>query len=420
MYEAPAHLLKLRLQLEEEAVLLCSLAERTADQVERLRWLCGPEGMDWLRFWEKASEQQVVPLVAQVLTTPPVASFLGGATLQEARTARLRVMFYNMAVHTELQQIVGILHTRGIAAVPLKGTSLAKRLYRSLDARQTHDIDILIQESEIRAANSALREIGYAPLDADTTVREEHSFHGTPLTRQGPAANLMVELHFKLTDPRFVNVDYSQLWQRILAASSDEEPLRTLPSEELLLFLALHLPKHETMLRLVADIDRLVRLEGSTLDWPWTLQLAKRWHVLGMLYFALHSSQRLLGTPVPPSVMQQLKPAIWRRAAVGLLAGPQAILRPPDSHNLSYNRFRLAYCAMLWPNRRSVEAYVHYVFPPLAERHRGIWMRATQSTQRLAHGFAWTGMALGSSLKDRWPNVKGEIRSRHQITSEQV
>ncbi|MBI4507064.1 MAG: nucleotidyltransferase family protein, partial [Chloroflexi bacterium] len=257
------------------------------------------------------------------------------------------------------------------------------------------------------AARAVLRDMGYVPGQPASPGIEEHSFHGVPLVRHEGGSTFVVELHWQLNNPQFVTIDYTRLWRRILAAGSDRAPLRPLPAEELLLFLSLHLAKHENgVLRLLADVDRLVRREAAALDWPYAVALARHWSVAGLLYFALQRAQALLDTPLPGWVLPHLAPAPWRRALVGLLAGPSAILRPlPDEH-LHYNRFRLAYCIMLDPPNRAVAAYRHYLFAPAASRSSGVLLGTVDCARRLARGLAWTGLVLGSALVDRWPSMQ--------------
>ncbi|MBI4507093.1 MAG: nucleotidyltransferase family protein [Chloroflexi bacterium] len=377
--------------------------DQATDQAERLPH---DQRLTWQRLWREAAHQQVLPLVARTLAGAAVAAALPPAVVQYAKGLRLRTMLHNMAVHAELGRIGARLHVHGIPAAPLKGSHLAERLYHALDARQVGDIDLLVPESDVEAARAVLLELGYAPFASVSHGIEEHTFHGVPFLRQDPSASFVVELHWGLSNPRFVTIDYARLWQRVLAGSSDRAPLRPLPGEETLLFLSLHLAKHETgVLRLLADIDRLLRREGPALDWPYVLALARRWQVTGLVYFALHHAQRLYATPVPEWALQELRPATWRRALVGVLAGPQAILHaavPERLEYLRYHRFRLAYCAMLTPFRRFLDAYQFYLFPPLAHRQPGLFRRAIGSAERVGRGIAWTGLAFANSLAESW------------------
>jgi hypothetical protein len=391
----------LRLRPEEEAVVLCTLDERNPAQQERLADLVHGDRLDWQRFWDQASLQQVSPVVARTLTGPSLAEATPGHAIDTAKTVRLQTVGRSLALHSELHRIGSAMRARNIPVTPLKGTHLAERLHHALDGRQSGDIDVLVQESDLEAARAVLRQMGYEWSTGVTAGIEDHPFHGVPFVRHGPTCTFVVELHWGLSDPRFITVDYDQLWRRILAQTGSEATLRPLPNEELLVFLALHLPKHDLgVLRLLADIDRLVRLEGATLEWDYVISLAQRWNVAGLLYFALDRSKGFLETPVPGAVIAALRPAAWRRALVGLLAGPQVVVRPPASAHLRSNRSRLAYCAMLSPARRAFDGYFHYLFEPYTFRKAGPLWGPIGKIEGLARGVSWTGWIIASALAE--------------------
>lgn len=391
-----------RRQSLEAALLLCVSARRDAEHVARLRALLGSAQLDWAALWLLAEEQQVQPLVARAVSGDALAAVVPEEARRTAEASRLQIMLYNMSIDAELQRIGELLHGRGIPATPLKGTALAQRLYGALDARRCGDIDILVPEADREAAWDLLRAAGYQPAVTVKPGVKAHPFHAVPLVREAAGITFAVELHWNLNDPRFVTVDYRDLWRRTLAAGRPHHRLSPLPTEEMLLFLALHLPKHDTgLMRLLADIDRLVRQEEEHVDWASLLALAGRWRATGLLSFALHLAATLLDTPVPEPVLRQLRPPRWRRWGIDLLAGPRAVLRPPAGAHLRFNRSRLAYCAMLTPLSRVALAYWCYILMPPADYGSGFPTRVAGFARRLGHGLAWTGLALATALGDR-------------------
>ncbi|HEX5501674.1 MAG TPA: nucleotidyltransferase family protein [Thermomicrobiales bacterium] len=336
----------LRLGPEEEALLLAVRAVLGPAERARLSRLLGEGRADWRRLWRLAVEQQVLPLVARTLTDLAATVPLPASIVQAARGTRLQTTLANLPLHHELVRIGELFAARGLPVTPLKGTHLAERLYGGLDARWCGDIDILVPEDARPAARAALGAAGYAPSPSPSPGELRHTFHDIPFVRRQAGRTFVVELHTRLSNPRFVSIAYPALWRRILG---DDAPpgLRPLPAEELLVFLALHLAKHDLgKLRLLADVDRLVRREAA-LDWPGVLALAANWRAAHLTYFALAHARLLFGTPAPPAALRALAPPAWRRRLVGALAGPRAILSPPSSPFWHYRRSRLAYGAML-------------------------------------------------------------------------
>ena len=397
---------------ELEALVLCSLAARSPLHDQRLAEILSG-GFDWGRFWDEAGTQQVQPLVARELAGTWLNAIVPPDLARAAREARLQTIGYNLAVHGELQSIGRALRARGIDVAPLKGTHLAQRLFGALDARRVGDIDILVPEERLEDARAVLFDLGYGRRSGASVGIEEHSFHGVPYIRVGPNCSFVVELHWGLNNPRFVSVEYAGLWRRIREAAPAGAALMPLPSEETLLFLALHLPKHDLgVLRLIADIDRLLRVEGGGIDWDRVLSTAARWRVSQFLYFALHRARVTLGSPVPEAVMRRLRPHAWRRTAVELLAPPQSLLAPPAHGRLRYNRYRLAYCAMVSPLARSLQTYAYYLFAEYGEAPGGILGRA-RGVGRCLYRETNSQGAVATAGQRMLRGCAGPLRRRH-------
>jgi hypothetical protein len=331
---------------------------------------------------------------------------------RDVKAVRLQTTLNNMAIHAELTSIARHLDEAGIRIAPLKGTWLTQRLFGSLDARQCGDIDILVRESEWDAARTQLVAFGYAPIVTDRPGVAKHAFHDIPLVRISNSRAFMVELHRQMTDPRFVTIDHRALWSRIDATTTQARGLAELPAAELLVYLATHLPKHDTgVLRLLADIDHLIAREHDELDWEYTVRLATTWHADGMLYFTLTLAAALLSSPIPAGVLQQLKPPPWKRATVPFLVGPETILRPPEPQHLRANRFRIAYCLMLRRGGRELRSYWHYIMMPPRVAPPSRLLDIAQWLRQPFDGIAWTALALGSALRDRYRSRTGTLMS---------
>jgi hypothetical protein len=350
----------------DRAVLL--LVRADADPTLR------PEAADLLasgtvspyEVWDRAGSHQVLPAVARLIASEEVGRVLDSRLVGAAQVYRRKVLAVNLVQHAELKAIIQALSAAGIPAVPLKGTYLAERYYGGLDGRLSGDVDILVPAELVEGARKVLGNLGFQPAPESSPARVSHPFHDPAYVRPSATGWTVVELHRGLTDPRFVKVNYGRLWAgvRRLSGAGFDWPA-VLPPEEELLFLAVHLPKHDTgILRLLADIDRAIRHHGPQFDWAALIDLAVDWQAAVMLYFGLERARVFLGTPVPERVLVRLRPARWRRLAVNWLAGPEAILSQARSDNIRTNRFRLAYCAMLTPTGKAFQACSAYFFAP--------------------------------------------------------
>jgi Uncharacterised nucleotidyltransferase len=99
----------------------------------------------------------------------------------------------------------------------------------------------------------------------------------------------------------------------------------------MLLLLALNLRRHRfTRLKTLCDVDRLLRLEGKGIDWPW---LHAQAHAAGMCLTLRHTLQlarALLGSPtgsLPPCGRE----GNLRRRSLDRLASERVVLSPHPS-----------------------------------------------------------------------------------------
>ncbi len=345
--------------------------------------------LDWEAFISLAALQDVVSLLPYSPLWPMVAERLPEELAQHVKAHRLSVMMTNMAAAAELDRLESELISRGLSVIPLKGVALLKRLYPAMDARRCGDIDLLVRPRDRAAAYRTLESLGYRPLEDPKPGVAHHPFHGVPLVRTSGRASYVVELHWNLTDPRFVPVSVHALWERVERACASKDML-DLPTEELLVFLALHMPKHDTgLLRLLADVDRLVRREP--VDWGRVEQIARSWRADILTFFALDRARALLGTPVPQNVLEALSPGRVRRVLVDGLSGVKWMLRPPRHYNLRANQFRMAYCLMLQPMGRAFRGYRTYIWGEEASS----WMGQLSGSIR---GVAWTVLIASNCL----------------------
>ena len=154
----------------------------------------------------------------------------------------------SLPLEMTLRRAVGALEDRGIPALPLKGTTLADRLYSDVGMRPTTDVDLLVPRAQILEAVGTLMELGYpAPDDAPWTdgLPELHY-----RLEGDDAAMARVELHWRV---HWSEREFSE--EALRTATVGQDGLRRAePAHELallLLFFArdgLHAP------RLAADI----------------------------------------------------------------------------------------------------------------------------------------------------------------------
>jgi Uncharacterised nucleotidyltransferase len=113
----------------------------------------------------------------------------------EFREARERQAERSKRLLAALGEILGAFRAAGVPCLLLKGLGLGARYYGGLDRRATRDIDLLVREGDLRAAEGALEAIGFrrasiVPVRA-LALRFTHAFDCV-------RGDLTVDLHWTL------------------------------------------------------------------------------------------------------------------------------------------------------------------------------------------------------------------------------
>ena len=147
---------------------------------------------------------RIRPVVYRVLLNANVSIEFKTAIKNELHSITLQ----NFEIAKETERIIKKLATVGITAIPYKGVAFSKQFYGDISMRESTDIDLAIDASDLLAIQPQFEEDGYAitagmenPVNASITyytenkdlcfdkVTSNHQFH--------------VELHWMVTHPRY-------------------------------------------------------------------------------------------------------------------------------------------------------------------------------------------------------------------------
>ena len=204
---------------------------------------------------------RIRPVVYRVLLNANVSIEFKTAIKNELHSITLQ----NFEIAKETERIVKKLTTVGITAIPYKGVAYSKQFYGDISMRESTDIDLAIDASDLLAIKPQFEEDGYAiapgmenPVKASTTyytenkdlcfdkVTSNHQFH--------------VELHWMVTHPRYQaptnlnKINIAETVESELGGTS----LRFLEPTEHLRATLLHHLLHDGMeyLKLLVDITQ--------------------------------------------------------------------------------------------------------------------------------------------------------------------
>lgn len=284
--------------------------------------------VDATRLLKLAELHRVGALLGHHLKQLPAGQALApllGALRQRHTANALRTL----SNARDLLQLTDRLASRGVRALPIKGTALAQALYRDPALRQPGDIDLLVDAADVPVAHALLvaegytESVGYATLGARRQAWLLRQHKDIEFIRRGAAVQV-VDLHWRLVRNAAVwDVPFDDLWQRGADTPVGPRVLRVLSREDRLLYLCAH-GSFTCWYRLkwLADLPPL--LEDPALDWPTVLLRARQTNTLKTLGVGLRVAEALLGV-APPSAAA---PALALVSDADLALVSQALLSP--------------------------------------------------------------------------------------------
>jgi len=351
-----------------DVLLLCTTANTSSRNKERLsRRLT--EGVDWEYLLKQAHIHGIVTLVAHHLLKNGFCNIIPQPYLDQLNRSYNSTLYRNVVLSSELAKVLSAFQQRGISVIPLKGTVLAEILYGNLALRHIVDNDILVHPIDIPRANSILVELGYKQLDKPPTWR--HPFHEMPYCKR-VKFTIYLELHHGLDDRMLVPVSEQELWRRAQQFQTHGISTLVLSMEDNLLFLSTHLSRQGTeLLKYIGDISELLRKYEAALDWDYIVTTAHSWQVENIAYYALARARDLLEAPVPASVLDALRPALWRRWLIGFLISQNSLVKPIKGKGVRDWTMVLARCLMIKHMRQMLTVLSRQE----GSKKRGKWFR---------------------------------------------
>lgn len=266
----------------------------------------------------------------------------------EAAVARFREQMARL----ELRRVAQALAPLDVPVVLLKGAAYLVEGLAMAEGRLPADVDILVPQDRLDAAERALLEAGWQSPDLDAHDQRyyrEWSHELPPL--RFPEHPLELDVHHTILPVTGrLRPDPAALFAG--SRASRLEGFRVLCPEDQVLHACVHLFQDSDLanrLRDLLDIDGLVREFGRDEGFWDRLVMRSHQHGLGRpLWYALHFSSGAVRTHVPGRVFESLVDATPPRLVRGLLDRlvPLALL-PSNPERLPPLRVRLARVAML-------------------------------------------------------------------------
>ncbi len=182
-----------------------------------------------------------------------ILTYLRTATLYEG----LRTRTYRRLCRGAL----AALNAAGVAALTLKGPGLAATAYERWSLRHSHDIDCLVDQSDLPPAVAALASAGFIP----TGRRPAVTGAGVVLAH---ASGMPAHLHVGLFEIPYYRPSLAQIWERSRVIAIAGVPARTLAAPDALVHVVGHAAcsRNRETLQWVADASAILERQPD-LDW---------------------------------------------------------------------------------------------------------------------------------------------------------
>ena len=180
---------------------------------------------------ETAAAENVTPWVVKCFREQE-------ADLSPQQTKRLEELHRSNLISafvwsTTLKSILDAFHRAGLPVIPLKGPSLAERIYGDSSLRKCHDLDLLVQGRDLIYAEQVLKGLGFTP-----------SKYGDDYHRAFNRNSINIELHHNVENAHRFEFEIERTWSSAVPSDFQGIPVLHLAPFDELLYLCLHAVRH--------------------------------------------------------------------------------------------------------------------------------------------------------------------------------
>lgn len=293
---------------ENELLLLCARSQIDRPSVKQVRFLAENKEFDWEVLFQAAVYHRVVPLLYCSLQNCCL-DLVPDHILKRLRSFYLENGTRNVFIAGILLLVLKNFKKHHIHAVPFKGPLLTATVFGDLSLRTFGDLDILIAPQDMELAVHLLLEQGYTlnfDLPLDKYLKLVRKGHHANLIH--PKNGLVVELHWEMSGRYFIrNFDFNYVRARLESVLLLDQPLISLGTEDLLLYLCIHGNRHRWIqLDAVCCLAELIRARPS-INWELAIKLAREFGAARMFLLGLELARRLLGSRLPSAVLKLIE-----------------------------------------------------------------------------------------------------------------
>ena len=278
--------------------------------------------------------------------------------------------------------------TNGTPAILLKGISLLSTVYQNPGLRHLGDIDLLIRKEDYKEVREHLESADYVFSDEMQARADPRDLNSVLCSKESPSSpQPALHIHWdlintvlpvSLTNPR---VDLDSIWKHSVVLPAHPS-FRILSPNHQIIYYADHHLKHsfDRLIRL-HDLDLTIRHYHDSIDWSEILNETRRFNLTRTVYYPFHLAKTMLATPIPDSIMDDLRPKKLSLLENRMLQCMDRGGKPVYGHAIVYLALQKE-----WHNK--VRFLYRCFFPSLEERNPAtLWYLARRTVRGLKRSF---------------------------------
>lgn len=261
--------------------------------------------VDWSVIREFALQQGVLPqlfLRLKFLQDNLDSNIILGDQMAKLQELYLANAQRNLRLSRMLIRVINLLSVGGIECMPLKGPTMAVRLYGDTSLRHFSDLDILIQRKDFRRCYQLLMEAGFTPKTS-IQQKEEAWLLKADTECQFSYQNDFLEIHWAIAEK---GVQYplkeTIFWEQRYHIDFYGCKVLSLSPDNLILLLCIHGTKHGWgRLSWIADIAHFSKAYPD-FNWSAVLESAEKIGFYRVVCLGLHLAESLGGAKLPRKI----------------------------------------------------------------------------------------------------------------------
>lgn len=291
----------------EDELMLCCARTHINEAIEDKIISLVSKDLDWEYLIDMAAKHRLRPLL-YVNLNAVCGEDVPEDVLGDLKSFYMANVQKNLMLTGELVQILNLLYSSEIKAIPYKGPAISLLAYNDLSLRTFNDLDIFIKKSDALKILEILFSKGYQSV-FKFSPKNEISFYKSQkgIVVFNKDLSLSLDLQWRVSGNFFSykNKPESLIWRDELINLKNNIEFSTFSKEKTLLIQSIHAAGHQwSRLIWLCDISELIR--KSELDWDEILDKTSNLGIERILNINLILINELFGTQIPEKISKKV------------------------------------------------------------------------------------------------------------------